>query len=51
MLVQWPAPERRNMIRTLLDDLFKLSTEDMYRVLNEVEDAIAYEYTEQYRYV
>lgn len=39
------------MIRKLLDDLFKLSTEDMYRVLNEVEDAIADEYTEEHRYV
>lgn len=33
------------MLRKLLDELFSLSTEDMYSVLNEVEDSIANEYT------
>lgn len=35
------------MIRELMNDLFNLSQYDMYRVLNEVEDVIASEYTNE----
>lgn len=32
------------MIKRLMDELFKLNTEEMYLVLNEIEDEIVNEY-------
>jgi len=44
VLVKAGTWKGEKMLKELLDRLFSMNNEDMYMVLNEVEDAIADEY-------